>query len=207
MWPEQGGSSTRPSSRTRRLRVLLATHAGCFQTARASLVKFRQSSPPRSLWRQELPEAWLHPACPCNCHTQIPAAQCQTGETLLPSRAYGAVLNRRARRPYRRSRLLEWRTARRSRMPTLVRLGLGIVPIEKLPPRRAAMAVVRLLFRAQLGKRFLNLWKVKQRIISKTIRAARTIKNHTFRRPAKSRKCLAIAGCRKNPTETPGALL
>src|SRR5271165_123623 len=82
-----------------------------------------------------------------------------------------------------------------------------VTPLQKLPERRAPMAVPRLLFRAKLGKRLLNLRKIKQRIISEPTLPARRIENHSLGGPAKSRESLPITRHRQHAHEPSRALL
>ena len=73
--------------------------------------------------------------------------------------------------------------------------------------RRAAMAILRLLLSTQFGESFLNLWKVKQRIVSKPARAARNVENNSFGRSAKCSQCLSIPRRGQHANKSPGAAL
>ena len=68
-----------------------------------------------------------------------------------------------------------------------------VAPLQKLPKCRATMAVIRFLFRAEFGKCFLNLRKIKQRVVPEAVPAARRIQNHSLGRPAKGCESPAIA--------------
>src|SRR5690349_25157736 len=83
---------------------------------------------------------------------------------------------------------------------------LPLIPVEQLPKCRAAMAILRLLFGGEFGKRFLNLRKIKQRIVSKPIRSAWRIENYSFGRPAKGRQRLSVSRRGQYTNETPGAV-
>jgi len=82
--------------------------------------------------------------------------------------------------------------------------GMGLLrnPLQELPERRTAMAVVGFLFRAEFGESFLNFGEVKQRIISKSICSLRLIQNQTFSLAMKNPHGFAAA-CRSNYADEP----
>src|SRR2546430_6775408 len=67
------------------------------------------------------------------------------------------------------------------------------IPLKKTAKRCAAMAELRLLFRAQLGKGFSNLRKIKQRIVAEAIGAAWSIEDDALGCTAEDRKRFSIA--------------
>src|SRR5579864_1576620 len=88
-----------------------------------------------------------------------------------------------------------------------VRLPSSIAPLQKLTKGSAAVAVARLLFGAQFGKRLFDLRKIKQRIVSKSVGAARRIENQPFGGPAKGSESLAIARGGQDAHESSSTLL
>src|SRR5438093_1047579 len=81
------------------------------------------------------------------------------------------------------------------------------IPLEKCAKRCAAMAELRLLFRAQLGKGFSNLRKIKQRIVAEAIGAAWSIEDDALGCTAEDRKRFSIASGGDDANEASGALI
>ena len=69
------------------------------------------------------------------------------------------------------------------------------------------MAELRLLFRAQLGKGFSNLRKIKQRIVAEAIGAAWSIEDDALGSTAEDRKRFSIASGGDDANEASGALI
>src|SRR6202161_3867364 len=65
-------------------------------------------------------------------------------------------------------------------------------PFEEVPERRPAVAAFRLFFRGQLGKCFLDLRKVEQRIVAEAIRAPRSVEDDSFGRAPKCGQTLTV---------------
>src|SRR5206468_1980709 len=68
-------------------------------------------------------------------------------------------------------------------------------------------AELRLLFRAQLGKGFSNLRKIKQRIVAEAIGAAWSIEDDALGCTAEARKRFSIASAGDDANEASGALI
>src|SRR5437879_13516819 len=81
------------------------------------------------------------------------------------------------------------------------------IPLKKTAKRCAAMAELRLLFRAQLGKGFSNLRKIKQRIVAEAIRAAWSIEDDALGCTAEDRKRFSIARGGDDANEACGAMI
>src|ERR1700758_1303145 len=67
-----------------------------------------------------------------------------------------------------------------------------LTPLQKLTESRAAMAVLGFLLGRDLGKRFVNLGKVKQRIVAKSVRTLRRVENDALGRASERGKSLAV---------------
>src|ERR1700693_6215915 len=80
-----------------------------------------------------------------------------------------------------------------------------LTPIEKFPERRAPVAVLRLFFRAQLCKCFLDLREIKQRIVTEAVCAARSVEDYSLGRAAKRSQSLAVAGRGQHANKSSGA--
>src|SRR5437016_7158692 len=79
------------------------------------------------------------------------------------------------------------------------------IPLKKTAKRGAAMAELRLLFRAQLGKGFSNLRKIKQRIVAEAVGAAWFVEDNAFGCTAEDSKRFSIASGRDDANEASGA--
>ena len=73
-------------------------------------------------------------------------------------------------------------------------LGPRRNPFQKLPKRFPAMTVLRLLFRSQFGKSFLDRGKIEQAVVAEPVRSSRDIQKNAFGFTAKYRQCVAVAG-------------
>src|SRR5580704_18103803 len=194
MWLTQSENAPSPRPRNPRLPATPATHARGFRRSPASTSTVRPGARCRCT-RRELPATSSHRDVPCNCRTPIPATRSRTAETPLPWRACAEARNRQARRPCRKSRPMGRGTVPPSQHLPVLCLAelLRVAPHQKLPKRRAPVAVSRLLFRTEFGKRRANLWKVKQRIVSEPARTARRVEDYSFRRATKAGQRLPIA--------------
>src|SRR2546422_1645961 len=81
------------------------------------------------------------------------------------------------------------------------------IPLKKCAKRCAAMAELRLLFRAQLGKGFSNLRKIKQRIVAEAVGAAWFVEDNAFGCTAEDSKRFSIASGGDDANEASGALI
>src|SRR5579862_8909888 len=80
---------------------------------------------------------------------------------------------------------------------------LPVHPLQDLPERRAAMAVLCLLLRVQLGKRLPNRGKIKHRIVTKSIRPTQSIQNHALCASTKRSQSLSISRRGDDANESP----
>src|SRR5207245_10412015 len=80
-------------------------------------------------------------------------------------------------------------------------------PLKKTAKGGAAMAESRLVFRAQLGKGFSNLRKIKQRIVAEDIGGAWSIEDAGLGCTADDRKRVSIASGGDDGTTASGALM
>src|SRR5437763_918000 len=81
------------------------------------------------------------------------------------------------------------------------------IPLKKTAKGGTTMAELRLLFRAQLGKGFSNLRKIKQRIVAEAIGAAWSIEDDALGCTAEDRKRFSIASGGDDANEASGALI
>src|SRR2546427_8536274 len=81
------------------------------------------------------------------------------------------------------------------------------IPLKKTAKRCAAMAELRLLLRAQLGKVFSNVRKIKQRIVAEATGAAWSIEDDALGCTAEDRKRFFIASGGDDANEASGALI
>src|SRR6266446_4863377 len=81
------------------------------------------------------------------------------------------------------------------------------IPLKKTAKGGTTMAELRLLFRAQFGKGFSNLRKIKQRIVAEAIGAAWSIEDDAPGCTAEDRKRFSIASGGDYANEASGALI
>jgi hypothetical protein len=74
----------------------------------------------------------------------------------------------------------------------------GREPFEEVAERRPAVAPSGLFFCGQLGKCFLDLRKVEQRIVAEAIGAPRSVEDDSFGRAPKCGQSLAAASTQTN---------
>src|SRR5437667_9656392 len=80
------------------------------------------------------------------------------------------------------------------------------IPLKKTAKGGTTMAELRLLFRAQLGKGFSNLRKIKQRSVAEAIGAAWSIEDDALGCTAEDRKRFFIASHRDDANEASGTM-
>ena len=73
----------------------------------------------------------------------------------------------------------------KKRLPSRQPSARTPAPFEELPKCRAAVTVLRFFLGSQLGESFLNIRKIKQRIVTEAIRPTRGVEDCSFGRAAK----------------------
>src|SRR5260221_2800310 len=81
------------------------------------------------------------------------------------------------------------------------------VPVEKFAEGCSAVTVLGFLFWGQFGEGFLDGWKIKERVVSESVRAAGGIEEHAFGLAAKRVQGLPIASSGDHTNETASAVL
>src|SRR5215470_1198794 len=84
--------------------------------------------------------------------------------------------------------------------------AVPVTPLQKPSKRRSTMAVLRFLFRSKFRERFLDLGKIKHRVVSEATGSLQMVENPTFCDSMKSRQRSPVAGSRDHTHKTSGAL-